>query len=389
MMFNYFFAVKQGIGFSYSQVHFNINSFIIALGLSFYSLQNISYLTEIYFKRLKPENSVKNFLLYNSFFPRIASGPVMLPNEFIPQIDRNEISREMLVSGFNRVLQGLFKKMVIADRIAPAVHSVFDFGDTYHGLTTIAAIYLFTLQLYFDFSGYSDIALGAGRMLGYNLKENFNFPLRSISISEFWRRWHISLISWFTNYIYYPFVYTLRRYKKAAAFGGIAITFFISGIWHGIGLTFLLWAACHIFYLGIELLTRPFREKHFHKPGSQVFKILMIFIVFNAVCFSNIFFRSESTGRAFELIRNAGSNLLPNDWLAEFLAPLAIGGHQADEFNFYISILLMLVFLIFERSITNRALSSMASIGYISILLLLIFIFGVFNSGEQFIYMQF
>jgi D-alanyl-lipoteichoic acid acyltransferase DltB (MBOAT superfamily) len=389
IMFNYFFASDTGFDFSYTIINFNINSFIIALGLSFYSLQNIAYLTEIHYKRWQPEFSVKNYMLYNAFFPKVLSGPVMMPKEFMPQIDRNTLTKEKLVLGFNRILLGLFKKMVIADRLAPSVHSIFDFGDANHGITTISGVYLFTIQLYFDFSGYTDIALGTAKMLGYDLKENFDLPLRSSSVSEFWRRWHISLITWFTNYIYYPLVYRLRSYKKAAALAGILVTFLVSGIWHGIGYTFILWAFCHIVYLSFELFTRHSREKIKRGINPKLLKLISVFIVFNLVCFSNIFFRSNSLDTAVHLIADSVSDFFPSDWLSGFIAPLAVGGHQADEFNFYISIFLMFLFLVFERRINRFALSEKINIVFISTCLLLIFLFGIFSSAERFIYMQF
>jgi alginate O-acetyltransferase complex protein AlgI len=389
IMFNYFFAAKHGFDFSYSVISFNVNSFIIALGLSFYSLQNIAYLTEVYFKRWQAEISIRNYIFYNAFFPKVMSGPVMTPREFMPQIDRNAITKEKLIQGFNRILLGLFKKMVIADRLAPAVHSIFDFGDTYNGLTTLIGIYLFTIQLYFDFSGYTDMALGVSKMLGYDLKENFDLPLRSGSVSEFWRRWHISLISWFTNYIYYPLVYKFRTYKKLAALIGILVTFLVSGVWHGIGITFIIWALCHILYLGFELLTKHFRSGFSEKFNSPLLRSVSVFIVFNAVCFSNVFFRSGSLSSALSLLRNTMSDFIPGNWLSDLVAPLAVGGHQIDEFNFYISILLMAVFLLFERRINRIAIAEKLSTYYIIVCLLLIFLFGVFNVGERFIYMQF
>jgi len=389
IMFNYFHITKHGVDFSYSFVSFNIGSFVVALGLSFYSLQNIAYLSEIYFKRFKPVKNIVEFGLYNSFFPKVISGPVMLPAEFMPQISKNTVTKEKLISGFNRFLVGVFKKIVIADRLSPAVHSIFDFGDQYSGITTIAGIYLFTIQLYFDFSGYTDMALGIGKMLGYDLKENFNFPLRSTSVSEFWRRWHISLIGWFTNYIYYPLVYRLRSYKKAAALTGIVVTFLVSGIWHGIGLTFLAWAFCHIVYLSFELMSKRFRVSLSGKVNHEIYEAISIFIVFNAVCFSNIFFRSASVEAAFQLIENSVSHFFPVNWLSGFIAPLAVGGHQVDEFNFYISLLICGSCLLFERRINKLALSTKLNVWFITIVTLLIFLFGIFNNGERFIYMQF
>ena len=313
----------------------------------------------------------------------------MLPNEFIPQINKNVITQDNLIIGFNRFLLGLFKKMVIADRLSPAVHSIFDFNDNYQGLTTLIGVYLFTVQLYFDFSGYTDMALGIAKMLGYDLKENFNLPLRSASVSEFWRRWHISLINWFTNYIYYPLVYRLRTYKKTAALTGILITFLVSGIWHGIGFTFLAWAICHILYLSFELFTKRFRVTLSEQLNHTFYNISSIFIVFNAVCFSNIFFRAESFEKAIQLIKNLFSNFFPDNWLRNFIAPLATGGHQIDEFNFFISILIMGIFLLFEKKINRFAINKKLNLLFITAFIILIFIFGIFNNGERFIYMQF
>lgn len=389
IFFNYFSASPFGIHFSFSSISFHVDSFIIALGLSFYSLQNISYLTEVYFHRMQPEAGISKYILYNSFFPKVISGPVMMPTEFLPQIGNTSISSNQLISGFQRLLWGLFKKMIIADRIAPAVSSVFDFNDHYSGITTLFAAYLFTIQLYFDFSGYTDMALGTAKMLGYDLKENFNLPLRSTSVSEFWRRWHISLISWFTIYIYYPVVYHLRSYGKTAAFIGIALTFLISGIWHGIGLTFFAWALCHSIYLSFELFTKRFRVGFSERLNQPLYKLFSVFMVFNAVCFSNIFFRSGSMEKAFQLIKDASTNFLPADWLSGFIAPLAVGGHQIDEFNFFTSLILVIITLSFERKLNQIATKEKFNAVFIVSCVLLIMILGVFNSGERFIYMQF
>lgn len=389
VLFNYFNLSNQDHYFHISSISFNVQSFVVALGLSFYSLQNIAYLTEVYFKRLQPETSISNYTLYNSFFPKIISGPILLPNEFIPQINKNAITKEKLIGGFHLILLGLVKKMVIADRLAPSVHSIFDYPDNYNGLTTLTGIYIFTIQLYFDFSGYTNMALGIAKMLGYDLKENFNMPLRSTSVSEFWRRWHISLISWFTNYIYYPVVYRLRKSKKIAALAGIFITFLISGIWHGIGFTFLAWASCHIIYLSFELLTKRFRLNLSERFNNSVYKTISVFIVFNAVCFSNIFFRSQSMDQALRLIQNIFSNFIPYNWLSEFIAPLAIGGHQMDQFNLMISLFIPIIVLLFERKINKIANQEKFNISFVVTSLLMILLFGIFASGSRFIYMQF
>ncbi len=389
LLFNYFSKITNGLGVSISGFQFSFTHFFIALGLSFYSLQNIAYITEVRFKRIQSESSLINYLLYCSFFPKVISGPVMLPNEFLPRISSVTITKSDLIIGFKRLLLGLFKKIVIADRLVAAVSSVFDFNSDYAGITTITAAYLFTIQMYFDFSGYTDMAMGAAKMLGFELKENFDTPLRSSSVTEFWRRWHISLIAWFTKYIYYPLVYRLRDYKKYAALAGIAVTFILSGLWHRIGFTFICWALCHVFYLSFELLTKRSRLNLSEKFNNIFYKSFTVFLVFNAVCFSNIFFRAESVEKAIHLIKNSCTHFIPADWLSGYIAPLAVGGHQVDEFNFFTSIFIALFVLLFEKKINRLALKENYSILYVVLIMLLIMVFGIFNSGTRFIYMQF
>lgn len=389
VLFNYLSSSDRAVHFYFSGVQFSIESVIIALGISFYSLQNIAYLTEIYFKRAAPESSFSKYILYSAFFPKIISGPVELPHEFIPQIESNTITQEKLISGFNRFLWGLFKKMVIADRLAPSVHSIFDYNDNYHGLTTLIGVYIFTIQLYFDFSGYTDMALGIAKMLGYDLKENFNVPFRSTSVSEFWRRWHMSLMAWLRIYIYYPLVYHLRRYNKLAVFTGITLIFLISSIWRGISIPFLAWAVCHSVYISFEVITKRYRIKLSENSNPFFYKLFSVFIVFNAISFSNIFFRAESMERAIQLVKNVFSNFIPGDWLSGFIAPIAVGGHQIEQFNIFISLLLPFIVLLFERKLDLLGRDKKFNVAFVVTCVLLIMVFGVFNSGSRFIYMQF
>jgi hypothetical protein len=389
LLFNLISFSPDKFGFSISSIHISLSHFIVALGLSFYSLQNIAYLIEVHYGRIVAERRMMNYVLYTCFFPKIISGPIMLPEEFLPQIENTRVTKTDLVIGANRILLGLFKKMVIADRLATSVGSVFDHNSNYSGLTTLTAAYLFTIQMYFDFSGYTDMALGAAKMLGFDLKENFNLPLRSTSISEFWRRWHISLITFFTKYIYYPIVFKLRDYKKSAAVIGIALTFILSGIWHRISLTYFMWAVCHVVYLTYELFTKRARVHLSERLNKKFYQTFSMIIVFNLVCFSNIFFRSLSFERAMAFIKNIFHNFIPSEWLSGFIAPLATGGHQIDGFNFCITNLICILVLVFERRINNAASKSNFNISFVTLLILLITMFGVFNNGVRFIYMQF
>ena len=389
LLFNFISFSPERLDFSIPSIHFSLSHFVVALGLSFYSLQNIAYLVEVYYGRITAEKRIMNYVLYTCFFPKIISGPIMLPEEFLPQIENSKVTKTDLIIGANRILLGLFKKMVIADRLAISVGSVFDYSSSYSGLITITAAYLFTVQLYFDFSGYTDMAIGVAKMLGFDLKENFNLPLRSTSISEFWRRWHISLITFFTKYIYYPIVFKLRDYKKSAAVIGIAVTFILSGIWHRISLTYFMWAVCHVVYLTYELFTKRTRVILSERLNRKFYKTFSVIIVFNLVCFSNIFFRSSSFDSAITLIKNIFHTFIPSEWLSGFIAPLAIGGHQIDEFNFCLTILISILVLVFERRINNAATKPNINISFVTLLILLIAMFGVFNNGVRFIYMQF
>lgn len=387
--FNYFNQVQSNILFNFSLINFNTSAFIIALGLSFYSLQNISYLTDVFYNRIPAETSVLKFFLFSSFFPKLMSGPVMLVQEFIPQIKNQRPQGGMIISGAQLFLFGLFKKMVLADRLSPAVSAVFDGTEHFYGLTTLIGAYLFTLQLYFDFSGYTNMALGAARMLGFQLKENFHFPLRATSIAEFWRRWHVSLISWFTNYIYYPIVYKIRKHAQLAVLTGVFVTFMVSGFWHGIGFTFLLWAACHILYIWFGRFAAAFQSKGKSSYLSFFYKLCRVFVVFSAVSFSNIFFRAHSATQAFQLIQEGIVRFIPNNLLDDVIAPLAHGGTQMEQFNSIVTMIILLLVVLFERVLYAKAKEEKLSIPFVVMCLLVIMLFGIFNSGERFIYMQF
>jgi len=163
----------------------------------------------------------------------------------------------------------------------------------------------------------------------------------------------------------------------------------ISGIWHGIGLTFIAWAACHVVYLVVELFTKNLRLQIQNKINPFLFKLVAVFIIFSLVCFSNIFFRADSFSKAIQLIKNTFNHFIPGDLITDYIAPLAVGGHQEERFNFYISILLAGLFLVFERRINKIAISEKYNLGFVLITTLLIVVFGIFNSGARFIYMQF
>jgi D-alanyl-lipoteichoic acid acyltransferase DltB (MBOAT superfamily) len=381
---------NSGFGIvNFKGVAFSPGAFLIAVGISFYSLQHIAYQVDVYKRRIVAEGNFLDFLLLSSYFPKVIAGPLMLYQDLKPQFTFARPPMTTLISGFNRIALGFFKKMVLADRLGPSVSSVFDFNDDLPGLTIITSAVLFTLQLYFDFSGYCDIAIGISCLFGISLDENFYFPLRSTSVTVFWRRWHHTLIRFFTNYIFYPITFRLRNYEKPAVMLGIFITFFLSAIWHGVGLTFLLWGLCHIFYLFIELFVNPVPNEKQQLKNNLVKSLYSLYVLV-AVSFSHVFFRSTGMVECRHLLGNLFSrNFLPVEWDAGFFAPLAVGGHQAEYFNLSMTLLLIMTVLTFEKKIFHIFNGGRLHVVLTCILLLLIFVFGVFNSGERFIYMQF
>jgi len=384
--FNYIGYFNKNLSVNFQEINFSINAFILAIGLSFYSIQHIAYLIDIRKGKIKAETNYLNFLFCSTYFPKLISGPVTKYQELIGFAGQNDLNIKTFFPGFNRFLMGLFKKLVIADSLAPSIHSVFDFNNEYPGLTILTGGLLFTIQLYFDFSGYSDMAIGVSNMLGIKLPENFNMPLRTLSIGDFWRKWHMSLIRFFTEYIFYPVSYRFRKKKKLAAALAIMVTFMVSGLWHGIGITFIIWAVCHLVYLMLELILL----KH-NKSISIPKKILGWLYVILAVSFSNIFFRIKSTELLVLKCKNlfSISNFMPKDFATEFFAPIAVGWHQIEQFNFGVTMFFCLSFLLFEKKLNLLSKREEYSVIYTYLFIMLIMVFGVFSNGEQFIYMQF
>lgn len=387
-LFKYFHFSK---GLNLGAANFQISSIAVALGISYYTLQNIAYLIETYNDRIKPVTNVFQFISFNAFFPKVTSGPIESPKKFLQTLGNlNNSSQKDWAYGLQRIGIGFFKKMVIADRLAPLVSRTFELDGPSQGFTAWVGVCLFTVQLYFDFSGYIDIAIGSARLLGIRLTENFNLPFRATSISEFWRRWHITLFEWIKLYLYLPVVYYFRSYKKWSVIAGLAIVFLLSGFWHGLGLTFLTWACLHILFITYEVLTKQKRKKFANKISKYFYIPASIFITFNLVCFSELFFRSSSMSSAYLLLKRIFVlPFFPKDWTADFWAPLIGGGSQEHLFNIYCTFVLFIGFILFEKKIYKNAVSENLNIMVWLVLLIVFFVFCIFESGEEFIYLQF
>ena len=233
---------------------------LLPVGISFYTFQTLSYTIDIFRGRIKPEKHLGIFAVYVSFFPQLVAGPIERAKNLLPQFYvKHKFKYDRAVSGARLMLWGFFKKMVIADTVAITVNMVFNNPSAYSGTYLILATIFFAIQIYCDFSGYSDIAIGAARMMGFDLMQNFRMPYLSKSIREFWKRWHISLSTWFRDYLYYPLIG--KKITIFKLYFCIFLVFLISGLWHGANWTFLIWGGLHGFYLTFAAITKNFRKK--------------------------------------------------------------------------------------------------------------------------------
>lgn len=360
-------------------------SILLPIGLSFHTFQAMSYTIEVYKGKQKAERHFGIYSLYVMFYPQLVAGPIERPQHILPQLHKkNQFDYQKMVSGLQLMLWGFFKKLVVADRLSLYVDSVYNHPHMHNGTTVLIASFFFAIQIYCDFSGYSDIAIGCARTMGYDLMINFRRPYFSKSIAEFWSRWHISLSTWFKDYLYIPLggnrVSTGRNYLN------LYVVFIISGIWHGANYTFILWGALHGTYTLGGLLLKPYTSKlslKFKKSYPKSINAINIFITITLVTFAWIFFRANSIDDAFTLIKNLKSiGTIPfiGDGLSNF-------GH---------SIIAILILFLIEYKMEympqkfNLFTHQITWIRWASLLVSIFFImlFGVFNGG-QFIYFQF
>ena len=295
--FNFFIDswvdLVQGIGYHVNST--TTLSIILPVGISFYTFQTLSYTLDVYYKRLNPTNNFINFATFVSLFPQLVAGPIERAKNLIPQIEKaRSFSQEKFSEGLTLIVWGLFKKVVIADSLAPLVDKIFLDPTLYDGGTLLLGIFYFTFQIYCDFSGYSDIAIGTAKCLGFDFMTNFNYPYFAKNIGDFWRRWHISLSSWFRDYVFIP----LGGSKVSTALfnRNIFAVFLISGLWHGANWTFVFWGLTHSL---IYFITRYFIivPKSFRYKGH-----IKMTLTFLAVMFAWVFFRSQSIMFAFDYL---------------------------------------------------------------------------------------
>lgn len=362
---------------------------MLPVGISFYTFQTLSYSLDIYNGKIKPERHLGRFAVYVSFFPQLVAGPIERAKNLLPQF-RENIKFDIVKAsdGLKLMLWGFFLKIVIADRLAMFANEVYNDVYSYEGLPLIIATYFFTFQIYCDFAGYSFIAIGAAKTMGINLMDNFKRPYFSKSISEFWRRWHISLSSWFRDYVYIPL--GGNRTTKYRWYLNLFLVFLISGFWHGAGWTFIAWGGIHGFYLVFSIVTKDRKQKLIEaskiSKHKKVFKLLKVLITFHLVVFAWIFFRANNIEEAIYVV----FNMFVGFGYGLDFASLPLG---RNYFMLSASFILFMEFihLIQERRgmrkfLSNKPLFVRWSLYYVIIFLILLF--GVFEK-QEFIYFQF
>lgn len=280
---------------------------VLPVGISFYTFQTLSYSIDVFKKKLEPTKDFIAFAAFVSFFPQLVAGPIERASNLLPQFYKKRIfDYHKATDGLRQILWGLFKKMVIADNCAEFANEIFNNSETYSGSTLVLGAFFFAFQIYGDFSGYSDIAIGTARLFGFNLMKNFAFPYFSRDIAEFWRRWHISLSTWFRDYLYIPLGGS--KGSKWEKVRNVFIIFIVSGFWHGANWTFIAWGALNAFYFLPLLISNKNRQNLntvAHDKFLPSFKEFMqMGLTFGLTLLAWIFFRAENLKTAFTYIKN-------------------------------------------------------------------------------------
>jgi alginate O-acetyltransferase complex protein AlgI len=296
--FNFFSGVTGSLLGIASPPHLDC---LMPLGISFYTFQAISYTIEVYRGTHPPEKHFGRFALYVAFFPTVLSGPIERSDSLLPQFsERHDFAYDRVTNGLKMMAWGLFQKVVIADCLAQLVNTVYIQPEKFPGPALIVASVFFTFQLYCDFSGYSDIAIGAAQVLGFRVRANFRQPYLAHSLAEFWRSWHISLSTWLRDYLYIPLGGNRTTLSRWCV--NIVIVFFLCGLWHGANWTFMVWGLLHAGYLIVGRLSTSWRNRLLGSPDQTWRRVVQIAFTFSLVSFAWIFFRAESLHQARYII---------------------------------------------------------------------------------------
>lgn len=365
---------------------FNTLYIILPVGISFYTFQTLSYTLDIYRGKGVPTRSASVFFTFVAFFPQLVAGPIERANRLIPQFEKKAtFNYNKAVSGVKIMIWGFFKKMVIADQLGKLVDAIYAAPEQFNGFALLAATFLFGFQIYCDFSGYSDIAIGVARLFGKDLMINFKTPYFSSSLREFWHRWHISLSTWFRDYIYFSMGGS--RTSTAGWVRNILVTFAISGLWHGANTTFILWGTLH----GVLLVAERFIQKLFC-IGNEYRKIAGVLLTFTLTNFCWILFRSADLAKAsfiFNRIFSASNKNFRTIWDLLFVdnSLTDAGRMLVFVFPFFIVIEYFLKGNSFDEFLSKKRKA--VQVIFLYMIVVVILFFGVLNAAPQFIYFQF
>lgn len=365
----------------------NSLNIILPVGISFYTFQTLSYTIDVYKRKLEPTNDFIAFAAFVSFFPQLVAGPIERATHLLPQFyKKRTFNYTRAVDGLRQMLWGLFKKIVIADNCAEYANQIFNNSTELNGSTLLLGAFFFTFQIYGDFSGYSDIAIGTARLFGFNLKRNFNFPYFSRDIAEFWRRWHISLSTWFRDYLYIPLGGS--KGEVWIKIRNTLIIFIVSGFWHGANWTFIAWGFLNAVYF-IPLLLRNKNRKHMEVIAKgQLFPNLkefgMVLMTFSLTMLTWIFFRAENIGHAISYISEIFSASL-------LTTPQIIGPKNAIS-----TIIIIVIFVMIEwfgredqHALARLGLNWKRPPRYAMYYLFVLAILWFSDRQQEFIYFQF
>ncbi|WP_044398997.1 MBOAT family protein [Lacinutrix sp. Hel_I_90] len=354
---------------------------ILPVGISFYTFQTLSYTIDVYRKQLQPTSNFIDFSAFVAFFPQLVAGPIERANHLLPQFQsKRTFNLERAKSGLHLIVWGLLKKVVIADSCAIYVNSIFSNYESASAMTLILGAVYFAFQIYGDFSGYSDMAIGISRLFGFDLMINFNYPYFSRNIGEFWRRWHISLSTWFRDYLYIPLGGSRGSKKRQVL--NVFIIFLVSGFWHGANWTFVVWGFLNALYFLPSLLAKTNRRHtsniKINNFKSGVIIAFQIMITFVLTCIAWVFFRADTVMEAFNYLYritrlNFKIEYLSIDRYAPELVLLLLGFISVEWFSRF----------------KQEPISGKHSLVKLTICILVIFVLGSFSNPQDFIYFQF
>jgi len=382
-----FFITSFADAFSFLGTNLQVKTLnlILPIGISFYTFHTLTYTIEIYRRKFEPTKDLISFFLFVSIFPLAMAGPIERATNLLPQIyKRRTFDRAQATDGMRQILWGLFKKVVVADNCATYVNQVFENSSGQSGSTLLLGLIFFAFQLYCDFSGYSDMAIGIGKLLGLKFLQNFNYPYFATSFADYWRRNHISMTQWFMDYVYYPMTNTKTKLWQWNLC--MIITFLLSGLWHGAGWTFVLWGLYQGIFIVISMNSQKRRkrfEKKYNLKENMPYTFLRMFMTFGIVCIGLTFFRADSIGQAFM-------------YLSEIFRGNFFGVPDLFDKYFYLNMFFLLgIMLIVEWKQRNKQhgldLSDIKShfLKYAIYYALIAIIFMYGGKAQTFIYFQF